>query len=98
MNRGLKITLIVVGSLAVAGGLTYAIAKMIRKKKDEKKADKVVAEPKNNAKDLKDLQIAFNTLASKNKTTSDSKKEKDFLSKLFNETDPNKIDLNYTIK
>jgi hypothetical protein len=38
MNRGLKISLIVIGSLAVAGGLTYAIAKMIRKKKDEKKA------------------------------------------------------------
>jgi len=38
MNRGLKISLIVVGSLAVAGGLTYAIVKSIRKKKAEKKA------------------------------------------------------------
>jgi hypothetical protein len=38
MNRGLKITLIVVGSLAVAGGITYAIVKNIRKKKDDKEA------------------------------------------------------------
>jgi hypothetical protein len=38
MNRGLKISLIVVGSLAVAGGVTYAIVKNIRKKKAEKKA------------------------------------------------------------
>jgi len=38
MNRGLKITLIVVGSLAVAGGITYAIVKSIRKKKENKKA------------------------------------------------------------
>jgi cell division protein FtsB len=38
MNRGLKITLIVVGSLAVAGGITYAIVRSIRKKKEEKEA------------------------------------------------------------
>jgi hypothetical protein len=38
MNRGLKITLIVVGSLAVAGGITYAIVKNIRKKKEDKEA------------------------------------------------------------
>jgi hypothetical protein len=36
MNRGLKITLIIVGSLAVAGGITYAIARTIRKKKEQK--------------------------------------------------------------
>ena len=36
MNRGLKITLIVVGSLAVAGGITYAIVKSIQKKKKQK--------------------------------------------------------------
>jgi hypothetical protein len=36
MNRGLKITLIVVGSLAVAGGITYAIVKNIRKRKEQK--------------------------------------------------------------
>lgn len=36
MNRGLKITLIVVGSLAVAGGITYGIIKSIRKKKEQK--------------------------------------------------------------
>ena len=38
MNRGLKITLIVVGSLAVAGGITYAIVRSIRKKQKEKEA------------------------------------------------------------
>ena len=38
MNRGLKITLIVVGSLAVAGGITYAIVRSIRKKQEEKEA------------------------------------------------------------
>ena len=38
MNRGLKITLIVVGSLAFAGGITYAIVRSIRKKKEEKEA------------------------------------------------------------
>jgi hypothetical protein len=36
MNRGLKITLIVVGSLAVAGGITFAIIKSIRKRKEQK--------------------------------------------------------------
>jgi hypothetical protein len=36
MNRGLKITLIVVGSLAVAGGITFAIVKSIRKRKENK--------------------------------------------------------------
>jgi hypothetical protein len=38
MNRGLKITLIITGSLVVAGGLTYAIIKSVRKRKEEKKA------------------------------------------------------------
>ena len=38
MNRGLKITLIVVGSLAVAGGITFAIVKSIRKRKENKEA------------------------------------------------------------
>lgn len=37
MNRGLKITLIITGSLALAGGLTYAIIKSVRKKKEQKK-------------------------------------------------------------
>ena len=36
MNRGLKITLIVVGSLALAGGITFAIVRSIRKKKEQK--------------------------------------------------------------
>jgi hypothetical protein len=40
MNRGLKITLIIVGSLAVAGGVTFAIVRSIRKKKKEKEAQK----------------------------------------------------------
>jgi flagellar basal body-associated protein FliL len=36
MNKGLKITLIVVGSLALAGGITYAIVMSVRKKKEQK--------------------------------------------------------------
>ena len=36
MNRGLKITLIVVGSLAVAGGITFGIVKKIRKRNEQK--------------------------------------------------------------
>ena len=40
MNRGLKITLIIVGSLAVAGGVTFAIVRSIRKKKEEEEAQK----------------------------------------------------------
>ena len=38
MNKALKISLIIGGSLAVAGGVTYLITKRIRKKKEEKKA------------------------------------------------------------
>jgi hypothetical protein len=38
MNRGLKITLIIAGSLAVAGGITYAIVRSVRKKKEQKEA------------------------------------------------------------
>lgn len=38
MNKGLKITLIVVSSIAIAGGITYAIIKSIRKKKEEKES------------------------------------------------------------
>lgn len=40
MNRGLKITLIIAGSLAVAGGVTFAIVRSVRKKKEEKEAQK----------------------------------------------------------
>ena len=36
MNKGLKITLIIVGSLAVAGGITYGVIKNKRKKNEEK--------------------------------------------------------------
>jgi len=36
MNRGLKITLIIAGSLVVAGGVTFAIVRSIRKKKEQK--------------------------------------------------------------
>jgi len=36
MNRGLKITLIVVGSLALAGGITFAIVRSVRKKREQK--------------------------------------------------------------
>lgn len=36
MNKGLKITLIIFGSLAVAGGVTIAILRSSRKKKEEK--------------------------------------------------------------
>jgi hypothetical protein len=38
MNRGLKITLIVVGSLAVAGGITFGIVKKIRKRNEQREA------------------------------------------------------------
>jgi hypothetical protein len=36
MNRGLKITLIIAGSLAVAGGITFAIVRSVRKRKEQK--------------------------------------------------------------
>jgi hypothetical protein len=36
MNKGLKITLIVVGSLALAGGITFAIVRSVRKKREQK--------------------------------------------------------------
>jgi hypothetical protein len=35
MNRGLKITLIIAGSLALAGGITYAIVRSVRKKREQ---------------------------------------------------------------
>lgn len=38
MNRGLKITLIVVGSLAVAGGITFGIVRKIRKRNEQREA------------------------------------------------------------
>ena len=53
MNRGLKITLIVVGSLAVVGGVTYGIIKSKRKKKEEKEAVKKELE---NAKAVEQVQ------------------------------------------
>jgi hypothetical protein len=40
MNRGLKITLIIAGSLVVAGGVTFAIVRSIRKKKEQEEAQK----------------------------------------------------------
>jgi hypothetical protein len=40
MNRGLKITLIIAGSLVVAGGVTFAIVRGIRKKKEQEEAQK----------------------------------------------------------
>jgi len=36
MNRGLKIALIITGSLALAGGITYGIVRSVRKRKEEK--------------------------------------------------------------
>lgn len=45
MNKGLKITIIVVGSLALAGGVTFGILRTIRKKKEAK--DKVIKELEN---------------------------------------------------
>ena len=36
MNKSLKITLIVVGSLAVAGGITFGIVRRIRKRNEQK--------------------------------------------------------------
>jgi hypothetical protein len=38
MNKALKITLIVAGSLAVAGGVTFAIVRSVRKRKEQKEA------------------------------------------------------------
>ena len=38
MNKGLKITLIVVGSLAVAGGITFGIVRKIRKRNEQREA------------------------------------------------------------
>jgi len=37
MNKGLKITLIITGSLVVAGGLAFAIVNSVRKKKESKR-------------------------------------------------------------
>lgn len=45
MNKGLKITLIILGSLAVASGVTIAILRTSRKKKEEK--DKVLQDLQN---------------------------------------------------
>ena len=53
MNRGVKITLIVVGSLAVAGGITYGIIKNKRKKNEEKEKLKKELE---NSQALEEIQ------------------------------------------
>jgi hypothetical protein len=65
MNKGLKITLIIVGSLAVAGGITYGIIKSIRKKKDSKEALE---------KELQESQ-ALEQLQQELESTQDTKKD-----------------------
>lgn len=53
MNRGLKITLIVVGSLAVAGGITIGIIKNARKRKEQKEE---LEKELQNAQELQQIQ------------------------------------------
>jgi hypothetical protein len=50
MNKGLKITLIIAGSLAVAGGITYGIVRSIRKRKEQE------AEIEKNLQETKQLE------------------------------------------
>lgn len=66
MNKALKITLIVAGSLAVAGGVTFAIVRSVRKKKEEKEAKE---------KDVKDTQQLeeINTGLDAQQSTKDNK-------------------------
>ena len=66
MNKALKITLIVVGSLAVAGGVTFAIVRSVRKKKEEKEAKE---------KEVKDTQQLeeINTGIDAQQSTKDNK-------------------------
>lgn len=66
MNKALKITLIVVGSLAVAGGVTFAIVRSVRKKKEEKEAKE---------KEVKDTQQLeeINTGLDAQQSTKDNK-------------------------
>ena len=53
MNRGLKITLIVVGSLVVAGGVTLGIVMRSKKKKKHAKQMKLVGKKLKNKITLK---------------------------------------------
>lgn len=74
MNRGLKITLIVVGSLAVAGGITYGIIANRRKKKEEK------AELEAELKNAQDVQ----QIEKEQQATQDTKKDSDKIVPLRN--------------
>ena len=65
MNKGLKITLIIVGSLAVAGGITYGIIRNKRKKKEQK--EELEKELKN-AQGLEEIQKEL-------ESTQDTKKD-----------------------
>lgn len=74
MNKGLKITLIVVGSLAVAGGITYGIIKNKRKKNEEKEKLKKELE---NSQALEQIQEGL-------ESTQDTKKDDDKIIPLRN--------------
>jgi len=74
MNKGLKITLIVVGSLAVAGGITYGIIKNKRKKNEQKEELK---------KELENSQ-ALEKIQEELESTQDTKKDDDKIIPLRN--------------
>jgi hypothetical protein len=74
MNKGLKITLIIVGSLAVAGGITFGIIRSSRKKK-EKKAEL--------EKELQNSQ-ALEQIQEELEATQDTKKDDDKIIPLRN--------------
>jgi hypothetical protein len=66
MNKALKITLIVAGSLAVAGGVTFAIVRSVRKRKEQQEAQE---------KELQEIQQLeeINTGLESQQTTTDNK-------------------------
>jgi hypothetical protein len=67
MNRGLKISLIVLGSLAVAGGITYGIIRSVRKNREEEEKEQ---------KDLEETQ-KLEEINAGLESTQESKKEDD---------------------
>ena len=68
MNRTLKIALIITGSLALAGGITYGIVRSVRKRKEEK--EKLEEE----LKETEQLQEMNEGLESQESSTSSSNK------------------------
>ena len=74
MNKGIKITLIIVGSLAVAGGITFGIIKNKRKKNEKKEELK---------KELENSQ-ALEQIQEELESTQDTKKDDDKIIPLRN--------------